>query len=101
MPFRDDWPKMHDGRDFDGQHLLTLVRSGNSPFQDRWDVNLLVREIEENLGAQVVDIPCVSNGSNNYVSCGQERHNPITHPMLTRWGGKREFISSCPVEWTL
>ena len=65
---------MPDGRDFDGQHLLSLVRSGNSPFQDTWDVNLLVQEIEENLCAKVVDIPCVSNGSNNYVSCGQERH---------------------------
>ncbi|EFY89304.1 hypothetical protein J3458_018759 [Metarhizium acridum] len=66
MPFRDHWPKMPDGRDFDGQHLLTLVRSGNSPFHDTWDVNLLIQEIEENLCARVIDIPCVSNGSNNY-----------------------------------
>lgn len=36
MPFRDHWPKMPNGRDFDGQHLLTLVRSGNSPFHDTW-----------------------------------------------------------------
>lgn len=66
--FRDDWPKMPDGSDFDGQHLLSLVRSGNSPFHDVWDVNLLVREIEENLGVQVIDIPRTYNGSNNYVS---------------------------------
>ncbi|KAH8164458.1 hypothetical protein CIB48_g3778 [Xylaria polymorpha] len=66
MPFRDHWPKMPDGRNFDGQHLLTLVRSGNSPFHDTWDVNLLIQEIEENLCSQVIDIPCVSNGSNNY-----------------------------------
>lgn len=66
MGFRDDWPKMPDGRDFDGQQLLTLVRSGNSPFHGVWDVNLLIREIEENVGAQVVDIPAVYKGSNNY-----------------------------------
>ncbi|SPQ25208.1 90fc60f7-ab2a-41f3-9cd9-02792d38161e [Thermothielavioides terrestris] len=73
MSFRDDWPKMPDGRDFDGRHLLTLVRSGNSPFQDKWDVNLLIQEIEENLGAQVVDIPFVSKGSNNYRPVGWQK----------------------------
>ncbi|POR33051.1 Uncharacterized protein TPAR_06751 [Tolypocladium paradoxum] len=66
MGFRDDWPKMPDGSDFNGQHMLTLVRSGNSPFHEVWDVNLLIQEIEENLDAQVIDIPLVSNGSNNY-----------------------------------
>lgn len=64
----DPWPKMPDGEDFDGEQLLGLVRSGNSPFRGAWDVNLLIREIEENLDTQVVDIPVVSKGSNNYVS---------------------------------
>ena len=68
MSFRDDWPKMPDGSDFDGKHLLTLIRSGNSPFYGVWDVNLLIREVEENLGAQVIDIPIIYKGSNNYVS---------------------------------
>ena len=67
MSFRDDWPKMPEGNDFDSRQLLTLVRSGNSPFQGVWDVNLLIQEIEENLDTQVVDIPIVYNGSNNYV----------------------------------
>lgn len=62
----DDWPTMPDGSKFDGEQLLSLIRSGNSPFL--WDVNLLVREIEENLDAQVIDIPFVNKGSNNYVS---------------------------------
>ncbi|KJA25526.1 hypothetical protein HYPSUDRAFT_64707 [Hypholoma sublateritium FD-334 SS-4] len=66
MAFRDEWPKMQDGIDFDGKHLLTLVRSGNSPFHGVWDVNLLVQEIEENLSTQVIDIPIVHKGSNNY-----------------------------------
>jgi len=44
MYFRDDWPKMPDGSDFDGKQLLTLVRSGNSPFRGVWDVNLLIRD---------------------------------------------------------
>ncbi|KAL6897222.1 3-hydroxybutyryl-CoA dehydratase [Trichoderma evansii] len=57
---------MPDGIDFDGQHLLALVRAGKSPFHDQWDVNLLVQEIAENLCAQVEDIPYVSRGSNNY-----------------------------------
>lgn len=68
MSFRDAWPKMTNGRDFDGQNLFTLLHTGNSPFHDTWDVNLLIQEIEDNLSARVVDIPRVSNGSNNYVS---------------------------------
>lgn len=66
--FRDAWPKMSNGRDFDGQNLLTLLHSGNSPLHDNWDVNLLIQEIEDNLSARVVDIPRISKGSNNYVS---------------------------------
>ncbi|KAL2060466.1 hypothetical protein VTL71DRAFT_9497 [Oculimacula yallundae] len=63
----DDWPKMPDGTDFDGKQLLSLVRNGNSPFHGAWDINLLFREIQENLGgAQIVDVPVVSKGSNNY-----------------------------------
>lgn len=67
MSFRDDWPKApDDNSDFDGKKLLDLVSNGNSPFQGVWDVNLLIREVEENLGAKVVDIPDVFKGSNNY-----------------------------------
>ena len=61
MAFRDESPI-----GFDGTGLLPLVRSGRSPFQDVWDVNLLIREIEDHL-ASVVDIPAVGKGSNNYV----------------------------------
>ncbi|KAF2793863.1 hypothetical protein K505DRAFT_243428, partial [Melanomma pulvis-pyrius CBS 109.77] len=66
MSFRDDWPKMPDDSDFDGKQLFALVRSGNSPFHGVWDVNLLIQEIEENLGAEVIDIPAIFKGSNNY-----------------------------------
>ncbi|MCJ1343386.1 hypothetical protein MMC31_001579 [Peltigera leucophlebia] len=62
----DPWPKMPDGKKFDGKQLLALVRSGNSPFRGVWDVNILIREVEEYLGAQVIDIPAVNKGSNNY-----------------------------------
>lgn len=68
MSWRDDWPKMPDGSDFNGKDLLTLVRTGNSPFHGVWDVNLLIREIEETVDAQGIDIPATSKGSNNYVS---------------------------------
>ena len=64
----DNWPQTSDGVDFDGKQLLSLVRSGNSPFHEAWDVNLLIREIEENLITQVIDIPIIYRGSNNYVS---------------------------------
>ncbi|KND89198.1 hypothetical protein TOPH_06185, partial [Tolypocladium ophioglossoides CBS 100239] len=64
--YRDDWPKMQDSSDFDGRQTLTLARSGRSPFRKEWDVMLLVREIEENLHSQVVEIPFVYHGSNNY-----------------------------------
>ncbi|KAI9866787.1 MAG: hypothetical protein M1813_000729 [Trichoglossum hirsutum] len=57
---------MPDNSDFDGKQLLTLVRSGNSPFHGVWDINLLIREIEENLSAEVIDIPTIFKGSNNY-----------------------------------
>lgn len=66
--WRDDWPVMPDGSDFDGKDLLALVRGGNSPFDGVWDVNLLIQEIEGNLGSQVIDILTVNKGSNNYVS---------------------------------
>lgn len=68
LAWRDDWPIMPDGSDFDGEQLLTLVRGGNSPFQGVWDVNLLIQEIEETLGFRVIDIPNVDKGSNYYVS---------------------------------
>lgn len=99
----DDWPKMSDGRDFDGLNLLTLVQSGNSPFRDEWNVELLIQEIEKNLCARVIDIPRVSSGSNNYVSCINPRGlslqtTPFAH---TGPGFKRGFISSCPMGWIL
>ncbi|TVY40114.1 hypothetical protein LSUB1_G003599 [Lachnellula subtilissima] len=61
-----EWPRMPDGSEFNGKQLLTLVGSGNSPFQSVWDVNLLIREVEESLGTLVTDIPTVYEGSNNY-----------------------------------
>ena len=68
MYYCNEWPKMPDGNDFDGKHRLSLVHSGNSPFQGLWDVNLLIQEVEENLNTQVIEIPVISIGSDNYVS---------------------------------
>ncbi|OBT50119.1 hypothetical protein VE04_09164 [Pseudogymnoascus sp. 24MN13] len=47
MSFRDDWPQMPDGSDFDGKQAAHS-------------------EIEENLNTRVVDIPELDSGSNNY-----------------------------------
>lgn len=63
--WRDDWPKIADGSDWDGKHLLDLVWSGESPFG--WDVNVLIEEVEANLHRKVVNISHVTYGSNNYV----------------------------------
>lgn len=64
----DEWPQMPDGSDFDGTQLLLLVRSGKSPFDRDWDVNLLINEIETEISTRVVDILYVDKGSNNYIS---------------------------------
>ncbi|KAI0436238.1 3-hydroxybutyryl-CoA dehydratase [Xylaria telfairii] len=66
MGWRDEWPSGPDGDPYDGLQLWDLVRDGRSPFKGVWDVNLLVREIEEKLDTRVTDIPTVSKGSNNY-----------------------------------
>ena len=68
MGWRDDWPLGPDGGKYDGKQLLHLVRSEQSPFRSLWDVKLLMQEIEEKLNVQVIDIPFVDKGSNNYVS---------------------------------
>jgi hypothetical protein len=68
MAFRDEWPQLPDRSDYNGRSLLSLLRSGNSPFRGAWDIDLLVEEIEQSLDTKVVDILFVYNGSNNYVS---------------------------------
>ncbi|KAL8380947.1 hypothetical protein RB595_005308 [Gaeumannomyces hyphopodioides] len=67
MSPRDDWPSLPDGSDYDGTDLLSLVRSGRSPFAGVWDVNQLIEEVEANVdGAQVVNIPVVRKGASYY-----------------------------------
>lgn len=68
MGWRDEWPSLPDGSQYDGKQLGTLVREGKNPFQGVWDINLLIQEIEEHINTQVVDIPVIYKGSNNYVS---------------------------------
>jgi len=67
MSFRDDWPVMQDGSEYDGKQLFSLVRNNESPFAGLWDVKQLIEEVEENLNVKVIDIPSVTMGSNNYV----------------------------------
>lgn len=67
MCWRDEWPSGPDGDLYDGKQLMELVRSDNSPFRRVWDVKLLIQEIEEKLNTQVIDIPIVDKGSNNFV----------------------------------
>lgn len=45
-----------------------MALAGASPFGRVWDVKLLIREVEKNVGAQVIDVPFVYNGANNYVN---------------------------------
>lgn len=74
---------MEDGSKFDGKDLLSLIRSGKSPFRGDWHVNLLVREIEEHLQAEVIDISQVTKGCNNYVSPGIDAYDPLCCERLT------------------
>jgi hypothetical protein len=84
MGWRDEWPLMENGQPYDGKNLMQLIRDGKSPFQDVWDVNLLIQEIEEKLDTKVVDIPYVGKGSNNYVCAGLSMHaKPCLNPQLT------------------
>ena len=99
MSFRDDWPKMPDNSDFDGKQLLSLVRSGNSPFRGVWDINLLIREIEMNLNAHVIDIPVISKGSNNYVSSCLKSSQSDSMRRL-RLGAHRVSTSNYQINWT-
>ncbi|KAK0614924.1 3-hydroxybutyryl-CoA dehydratase [Bombardia bombarda] len=66
MHWRDEWPTMPNGEPYDGKDLFNLVHSGRSPFDGTWDVRLLIGEIEEKLKVQILDIPAVDHGSNNY-----------------------------------
>ena len=95
MSFRDDSPEMPDGSTFDGTQLLTLVRSGNSPMSRVWDVSLLIQEIEEVLGSEVIDIPTVTKGSNNYVSVPAcYHHNNVSSTLEPKLKKARGFTSS-------
>lgn len=66
--YEELWPQMPDGSPWDGLNLLSLVRSGASPFEDVFDVNLLIQEVEEATQAQIVDVPEVIEGISHYVS---------------------------------
>ncbi|KAK3944096.1 3-hydroxybutyryl dehydratase [Diplogelasinospora grovesii] len=46
----DEWPTLSDGREYDVQQLLALVRDGNSPFKKTVDMNLVIREVEAAVG---------------------------------------------------
>ncbi|PUU77943.1 3-hydroxybutyryl-CoA dehydratase [Tuber borchii] len=99
MYYRDEWPKMPEGNDFDGKHLLSLVRSGNSPFEGLWDVNLLIREIEENLDTQVIEIPDISNGSNNYGLHLKLSNHPDIVARLSRGDVNKPNFDGPTIHW--
>ncbi|KAG6362093.1 hypothetical protein INS49_010322 [Diaporthe citri] len=62
----DDRPLMPHGTEWNGKDLLGLVRDDSSPFANIWDVRILLEEVETQVQAQVVDIPEVHAGANNY-----------------------------------
>ena len=61
LEWRDEWPD-----DFDGTGLLEKLRQRQTTF--RFDVQNLLHEIEGRLGAKIVDILVVMEGSNNFLS---------------------------------
>ncbi|RMJ18142.1 hypothetical protein CDV36_002187 [Fusarium kuroshium] len=62
----DDCPLMPDGSEWNGLNLLDLLKRDRSPFSPTCDVNLLLQEVEEKLGAKVIDVPRVYNRAGNY-----------------------------------
>lgn len=62
----DEWPILPNGQEYNGLDLLALVRNGHNLFKNL-DVNLVIREVEDALGATIADIPTVTKGSNNLV----------------------------------
>ena len=68
MYIQDEWPTGPNDKPYNGLQLLELVRTGQSPFKNQWDVNLLLHEIETQLHTKITNIPLVTKGSNNYVS---------------------------------
>lgn len=78
MAWRDEWPLGPDGKEYDGKRLMDMVRNNSSPFRASWDVQLLIQEIEVKLHTEVIDIPMVHKGSNNYVSPHFRIHKHIS-----------------------
>ncbi|RSL51519.1 hypothetical protein CEP54_011390 [Fusarium duplospermum] len=64
--FEDDYPQAPDGSEWNGLNLLDLLKRNQSPFNPIWDVNLLLQEVEEKLGAKVTDVPRVYTRVENY-----------------------------------
>ncbi|KAL7949658.1 3-hydroxybutyryl-CoA dehydratase [Trichoderma barbatum] len=96
--FRDDWPKMADGTDYDRKQLLDLVRNGKSPFSDVWDVNQLIQEIEEHPDTTVVDIPHVYDGANCYGFHCKLSNRPDILARLARGDVNMPKFDSLPVQ---
>ncbi|KAI4632831.1 hypothetical protein J4E80_000189 [Alternaria sp. BMP 0032] len=84
MPWRDEWPVELNGEEYDGKHILTLVRDNASPFKDVWNVQSLIDEIEEKLQVKVTDIPTIDKGSNNYGFHLKVRNGPDMVVRLAR-----------------
>lgn len=93
----DEWPETSDGSPWDGKNLLQLLHDGNSPFRKIWDVKLLLREVETITESQVVDIPEVFTGSNNYVSCPP--HAPAQFWHSCRLSEFDERTPVAPLAW--
>ncbi|OQD72824.1 hypothetical protein PENDEC_c019G05696 [Penicillium decumbens] len=98
MGWRDDWPSLPDGSQYDGKQLGALVRDGKSHFQGVWDVNLLIQEIEEHTNTQVVDIPVVDKGSNNYGFRIKTSNGPDMVARLARGDVNMPDFDGFPIE---
>ncbi|RDW86613.1 uncharacterized protein DSM5745_03255 [Aspergillus mulundensis] len=99
MGWRDDWPSMPDGSEYNGMQLLPLVRAGKSPFQGVWDVNLPIREIEEHTNTKITDIATVRKGSNNYGLHLKASNRPDLMARLARGDVNMPDFDGFPIEW--
>jgi hypothetical protein len=68
MYYVDDWPRKADGNVYGDDELIALLRSGDNPFREHWDVQQLTNEVEQHVSTRVAGIQQLTKGSNNYVS---------------------------------
>ena len=68
MYYCDDWPRKAGDNEYGDDELNALLRNGDNPFKEQWDVQQLTNEVKQHVNTKVGSIQVIAKGSNNYVS---------------------------------